>query len=166
MGMVKIPKGTSWEKITWKRKKEKTKEKKNEMTISKDNKKVILLLLKLKSNKIVFIGDFEHSNPLLNSKTKVQKSKIWGISRWSLSPPYFLTSLYVSFLIPQNPLHVIFQPLLVPYSGIDVSRRDNVFHHPTTWPSLTNLAQDPIGNHLGVEGTFILRSSSMFSKLP
>ena len=49
----------------------KDKGKKNEMTISKDNKKVILLLLKLKSNKIVFIGDLEHSNPLLNSKTKV-----------------------------------------------------------------------------------------------
>ena len=39
------------------------------MTISKDNKKLILLLLKLK-DKIVFIGDLEHSNPLLNSKTK------------------------------------------------------------------------------------------------
>ena len=60
------------------------------MTISKDNKKVILLLLKLK-DKIVFIGDLEHSNPLLNSKIKT-----W----WSLSPPYFLASLYVSFLIP------------------------------------------------------------------
>ena len=41
------------------------------MTISKDNKKVIHLLLKLKDNKIVFIRDLEHSNPLLNSKTKV-----------------------------------------------------------------------------------------------
>ena len=40
------------------------------MTISKDNKKVILLLLKLKDEKIVFIGASEHSNPLLNSKTK------------------------------------------------------------------------------------------------
>ena len=29
-----------------------------------------LLLLKSKGNKIVFIGDLEHSNPLLNSKTK------------------------------------------------------------------------------------------------
>ena len=43
--------------------KEKKKEKINEMTISKDNKKVILLLLKLKSNKTVFIRDLEHSNP-------------------------------------------------------------------------------------------------------
>ena len=32
--------------------------------------KVILLLLKLKDNKIVFIGDLKHSNPLLNSKNK------------------------------------------------------------------------------------------------
>ena len=48
----------------------KKKKQRNEMTISKDNKKVILLLLKLKSNKIVFIGDLEHSNPLLNSKIK------------------------------------------------------------------------------------------------
>ena len=38
------------------------------MTISKDNE--ILSLLKLKDNKIVFIGDLEHFNPLLNSKTK------------------------------------------------------------------------------------------------
>ena len=40
------------------------------MTISKDNKKVILLLLKLKDDKIVFIRDLAHFNPLLNSKTK------------------------------------------------------------------------------------------------
>ena len=40
------------------------------MTISKDNKKEILSLLKLKDNKIVFIGDLEHSNPFLNSKIK------------------------------------------------------------------------------------------------
>ena len=40
------------------------------MTISKDNKKVILLLLKLKDDMTVFIGDLEHSNLLLNSKTK------------------------------------------------------------------------------------------------
>ena len=46
--------------------KRKDKGKKNEMTISKDNKKVILLLLKLKGNKIVFIGDLVHSNPSLN----------------------------------------------------------------------------------------------------
>ena len=89
MGMAKIPEGTSWEKITWQRKtkkqnqkqnqKKKTKKKKkqrNEMTISKDNKnknknlEVIIWLLKLKGNRIVFIGDLEHSNPLLNSKTK------------------------------------------------------------------------------------------------
>ena len=71
MGVAKIPKEMSWAKITWKwKKKRKGKKQRNEMTISKDNKKVILLLLKLKSNKIVFIGDLEHSNPLLNSKIK------------------------------------------------------------------------------------------------
>ena len=71
MGVAKIPKEMSWEKITWQwKKKRKGKKQRNEMTISKDNKKVILLLLKLKSNKIVFIGDLEHSNPLLNSKIK------------------------------------------------------------------------------------------------
>ena len=54
------------------------------MTISKDNKKVILLLLKLKDDKIVLIRDLAHFNPLLNSKkkkeriTKVQKSKNMG----------------------------------------------------------------------------------------
>ena len=44
------------------------------MTISKDNKKMILLLLKLKDDKIIFIGYLEHSNPLLNSKTKTKES--------------------------------------------------------------------------------------------
>ena len=44
------------------------------MTISKDNKKMILLLLKLKDDKIIFIRDLEHSNPLLNSKTKTWES--------------------------------------------------------------------------------------------
>ena len=44
------------------------------MTISKDNKKVILLLLKLKDDKIIFVGDLEHSNPLLNLKTKTWES--------------------------------------------------------------------------------------------
>ena len=71
MGMAKIPKGTSLAKITRQRKKKrKRKRKKKEMTISIDNKKVTLLLLKLKDDKIVFIGDLEHFNPLLNSKTK------------------------------------------------------------------------------------------------
>ena len=49
----------------------KKKKQRNEMTITKDTKKVIFLLLKLKGNQIVFIGDLEHSNPLLNSKTKI-----------------------------------------------------------------------------------------------
>ena len=48
----------------------KKKKQRNEMTITKDTKKVIFLLLKLKGNQIVFMGDLEHSNPLLNSKTK------------------------------------------------------------------------------------------------
>ena len=53
-----------------KEKEKKRKKRINEMTISKDNKKEILSLLKLKDNKIVFIGDLEHSNPFLNSKIK------------------------------------------------------------------------------------------------
>ena len=51
--------------------KKKTKQKKwddNKQRLKK--KKVILSMLKLKYNNIVFIGDLEHSNPLLNSKTK------------------------------------------------------------------------------------------------
>ena len=48
--------------------KEKKKKKRNKMTISKDNKKVILLLLKLKDNKIVFIGDLEPSNIKFKNK--------------------------------------------------------------------------------------------------
>ena len=44
------------------------------MTVSKDNEKVILSFFKLKDDKIVFIGDLEHSNPLLNSKIKTWES--------------------------------------------------------------------------------------------
>ena len=97
---------------------------------------------------------------------KVQKSKIWGILGWSLGPPCFLASPYVSFLIPQDPLHIILQPLLVPRSGIDVSRWNNAYCHPTACLSLTNPAQDPIGKHRSVEGVFIMKSSLMLSKLP
>ena len=52
--------------INYMEKEKEKKKKRNEMTISKDGKKMILLLLKLKGNRIVFIGDLEHSNPLLN----------------------------------------------------------------------------------------------------
>ena len=49
MGMVKIPIRTSWAKNTWlEKKKSKRKKEKKIMTISKDNKWMILLLLKLK----------------------------------------------------------------------------------------------------------------------
>ena len=37
------------------------------MTISKDNKWMILSLLKLKDNELFPYGILEHSNPLLNS---------------------------------------------------------------------------------------------------
>ena len=142
------------------------------MTISKDDKIVILLLLKLKDDKIFFIGDLEHSNLLLNSKNKniriikVQKSKTWGPSRWSRSLPCLLSNLHVSFLIPQNPLHVILQPLLVPCNGVDLFGRNNVFCHPMIWPSLTDPAQDPIGEHRFMEGTLFIRRSLTLSKLP
>ena len=165
MGMAKIPRMTSWAKITWQKKK------KNEMTISKYNRKrKILPLLKLKDIKFFFIEDTEHSNPLLNSKQnmriiKVQKSKLWGPSRWSLSPLCFLASLHVSFLIPQNPLHIILQPLLVTCSRVDVFRRNNVFRHPMTWPNFTNPTQDLISEHHSVEDTLIIRGSLMLSKL-
>ena len=46
MGMAKIPKGMSWAKITWQRKKKrkakKKKKKKEKITISKVNKNVII----------------------------------------------------------------------------------------------------------------------------
>ena len=91
---------------------------------------------------------------------------MWPLKAWSLNPPCLLASPYVSFLILQNPLHVTLQPLLVTCSGADVFRRNNVFRHPTTWPSFTNPAQDPIGEHHGVEGTLIIKSSLRLSKLP
>jgi len=49
--MAKIPIRTSWTKITWHGKKKRKRTKKI-MTISKDNKQMILLLLKLKDNKL------------------------------------------------------------------------------------------------------------------
>ena len=61
---------------------------------------------------------------------------------------------------------ITLQLLLVPRNGIDVSRRNNAFRHPMAWPSLTNPAQDPIGKHRSMEGTFIMRSSLTLSKLP
>ena len=65
--MVKIPQWTLWEKITWQIKKKRKEKKMNtKLTISKDNKKGNSL--------IAFIGDFEHSNPLLNSKKKKKKN--------------------------------------------------------------------------------------------
>ena len=141
------------------------------MTISKDSKWVVLSLLKLKDDKCFYRGcgtfqsfiKFKDKNRRI---IKVQKSKIWGISRWSLNPSYLLASLHVSLLILQNPLHVVLQPLLVACSGVDVFRRNNVFHHPTAWPSFTNPAQDPICEHRSVEGTLITRSSLALSKLP
>ena len=96
---------------------------------------------------------------------KVQESKTWGISRQSLSS-YLLASLHVSFLILQYPLHVILQPLFVACSGVDIFGRNNVFCHPMIWPSLTDLAQDPIGEHRFMEGTLIIRRSLTLSKLP
>ena len=97
---------------------------------------------------------------------KVQKSKTWGPLRWSISLACFFASLYISFLIIQNPLHVILQPLLVPRSGVDVFGRNNVFRHPTMWLGLTDPTQDPIGERGSVEGTFIIRSFLMLSKFP
>ena len=47
MGMAKIPQRASWEKITWHGKK-----KKKITKISKDNKWVVLSLLKLKDDKL------------------------------------------------------------------------------------------------------------------
>ena len=69
MDMAKIPQWTSWAKITWhgKKKRKNKMKKKKMMTISKDNKWVVLSLVKLKDDKIASMGDVEHSNPLLNS---------------------------------------------------------------------------------------------------
>ena len=64
------------------------------MTISKDNKCMILSLLKLKDDELFPYGIW--NIPILyyihkkkHENHKVQKSKIWGISRWSVSPSFF-----------------------------------------------------------------------------
>ena len=94
---------------------------------------------------------------------RIIKVQILG---WSLSPPCFLTSPHVSFLIPQDPLHVILKPLLVLRNGVYVLRRNNAFRHPTAWPRFTDPTQDLIGEHHGIGGTLIIRNSLTFSKLP
>ena len=79
--MEKIYEGTSWAKVTWQKKNKTKQNKKNEMTISKDNKKVILLLLKLKDNKIFFhrgFGTFQSFIKFKNKNMRIikgQKSK-------------------------------------------------------------------------------------------
>ena len=73
---------------------------------------------------------------------KVQKSKTWGIQG---SHSFLLTCT------PQWDRYIEVEQCL--------------YHH-TTWPSLTNPAQDPIGKHCSMEGTFIMRSSLTLSKLP
>ena len=60
------------------------------MTISKDNKWVVLSLLKLKDDKLFLQGIwnipiFYYIHKKRYENHKVQKSKIWGISRWSVS---------------------------------------------------------------------------------
>ena len=54
--------------MAWKNKRKETKKRKRKiMTISKDNKWMILSLLKLKDDELFPYGILEHSNPLLNS---------------------------------------------------------------------------------------------------
>ena len=66
--MVKIPQWTLWAKITWQIKKKRKEKKMNtKITISKDNKKGNSL--------IAFIGDLEHSNPLLGTFQSLIKFK-------------------------------------------------------------------------------------------
>ena len=77
---------------------------------------------------------------------KVQKSKLWGPSRWLLNSPCLFASPHIRFLVPQNPLHVILQPLLVACNGVDVFGRNNVFRHAMMCPSFTKPAQDPMVN--------------------
>ena len=72
-----------------KRKEKKKREEKKLMTISKDNKWVVLSLLKLKDDKLFLQGMwnipiFYKVYKKRHKNHKVQKSKIWGISRWSV----------------------------------------------------------------------------------
>ena len=52
MVMAKIPSRTSWAKITWHGKKKRKEKKRKIMTISKDNKWMVLTLLKLKDDEL------------------------------------------------------------------------------------------------------------------
>jgi len=113
MGMAKIPIRMSWAKITWHGKK-KRKEKKNEerkiMTIRKDNKWMILLLLKLKTINYFHMGigtfqSFIKFKKKRHENHKVQKSKYWDITRWSVSLLSFVRPIERS-LIYINALHV------------------------------------------------------------
>ena len=157
---------------TVKEKEKKRKKQRNEITISKDKKKVILLLFKLKDKKIVFIGDLGHFQSLIKFKNKnmgiikCRKVKYGAYQGGHSALLAFFLVFHVSLLIPRNLLHVILQPLLVPRSGIDVSRRSNATSHLMAWPSLMKPNQDPICKHLYMEGTFNTKSSLTLSKLP
>ena len=52
MGMEKVPIRMPWAKIAWYGKKRRKEKKRKMMTISKHNKWMVLLLLKLKDNKL------------------------------------------------------------------------------------------------------------------
>ena len=154
------------------KKKEKKKKWIKKITINTGNKKGNSLIAQIKRWQVCFHKGFGTFQSFIKFKNKnrrtikVQKSKTWGISRWSPSLSYLLTSHHVSLIILQNPLHVILQLLLVACSGVDIFGRNNVFCHLTAWPSFTNLDHDPTCEHCGVEGTLITRSSLMLSKLP
>ena len=80
------------------------------MAIRKDNKWMILLLLKLKIINYFHMGfgtfqSFIKFKKKRHENHKVQKSKIWDISRWSVSLLSFVRPI-VSSLIYMNPLHV------------------------------------------------------------
>ena len=71
-------KGHHGQKLHGKKKTKQNKTKKNEMTISKDNKKVILLLLKLKDNKIFFhrgFGTFQSFIKFKNKNMRIVKCR-------------------------------------------------------------------------------------------
>ena len=131
---------------------------------------MILLLLKFKDNKL--FPQRISNIPILNQNQKkrlenykVQKSKIWGISRQSVCPLSYVGSL-VSFFIYGNPLHVNLQTFLVPQSWMKELRKTNAIGHPPLRPRLTDPAQDLISKFQGIEGTIITKSPLTVTKLP
>ena len=116
-----------------------------------------------------FIGDLEHSNPLLTQKKRenhqVQKSTIWGISRQSLSPlPFVGFLMVILFLIDCS--NISGQPILVSRNWMEKLGKMNVPIHRSSQPSLMDSVYDSLSKCQGMKRTIATRYLLTVTKFP